>query len=102
MLLADYGSGLSWGERYTYCVAGSSGPAAPAQSGYYYDHCAMPLGEIMWAAVIQCVGFVLLSVWAEQVLPDAHGGRQPLYYFLLPSYWRPQVNSSIAEPCTSL
>jgi len=45
----------------------------------------------MWVAAVQCVAFLLLAVWAEQVLPDAHGVHEPLYYFLLPSYWRNQV-----------
>ena len=38
---------------------------------------------------MQCVGYLVLAVYLDKVLPDRMGVRLPLWYPLLPSYWKP-------------
>jgi hypothetical protein len=35
----------------------------------------------------QCLAYLLLALWLDNVLPDEHGVCRPPWYFLQPSYW---------------
>ncbi len=38
---------------------------------------------------MQCVGYMVLAVYLDKVLPDRMGVRLPFWYPLLPFYWKP-------------
>ncbi|XP_051925524.1 ATP-binding cassette sub-family A member 5 [Hippocampus zosterae] len=46
-----------------------------------------PLYVPMFMLVLDCVLYLLLAVYLDQVLPDEFGMRRSLLYFLKPSYW---------------
>ena len=38
---------------------------------------------------MQCVMYFILAVYLDNVIGDSNGAAQPLWYFLMPSYWSP-------------
>lgn len=56
--------------------------------------CRMAL-PLTWGIMIaHFFGYSILAVYLSAVLPDASGVRDPPYFFLLPSYWRPRMYKS--------
>lgn len=50
--------------------------------------CQERLSNSVWAS--QVVVYFLLAVYLDNVIDDANGVGQPLWYFLQPSYWVPR------------
>ncbi|CAG9464789.1 unnamed protein product [Pedinophyceae sp. YPF-701] len=84
--------GLTWANRISYCV--SDAPTVDmlagmdAQGTYVSTQCVLPVGDALWVLAVQAVGFLVLSLYLDNVLPDQFGMRRGLFYFLQPSYWR--------------
>lgn len=58
------------------------------------EDCRMSL-PLAWGIMIALFFiYSLLAVYLTAVLPDASGVRDPPYFFLLPSYWRPRIYKS--------
>ncbi|KAK9831648.1 hypothetical protein WJX74_004219 [Apatococcus lobatus] len=85
--------GISWGHRYAYCL-GADDAVAASVSGYWYTGCVLPLPNLYLIAAAQCVVYFLLAVYLDNVIADANGIGQPLWYFLMPSYWSPRKETS--------
>lgn len=79
--------GIPWSMRGAYCVRGSLSPEQSSSPLYYQDDCVMPLGTILWVLALQCIGYCLLALYFDNVLPDCNGVRRAPWYFLQPSYW---------------
>lgn len=79
--------GISWSERFSYCLTRPPPPDERATYGYYDDNCVVPLGQMFWIFPILFVAFAVLGIYLDNVLPDTYGNRRALLYFLYPSYW---------------
>lgn len=88
-------NGISWADRSSYCQAEIPSPAQQASLSFFLTDCVMSLQEIFWVLGWQCVLFMVLAVWFDNVLPDEHGSRKPLLFYLYPSYWFPK---SVSRP----
>lgn len=75
--------GISFPERYTYCVA--EPPEAPVNDRYLKTSCVMPLGDILVIYAIEYFLYFLLAVYLDNILSNENGVSRPLWYFLLPS-----------------
>jgi hypothetical protein len=88
----DVHPGIRWSERDSYCL---QSPAA-AKGGYdplvtWRDTaCVFPIGSCLLSLAAQFVGYTVLAVWLDNVLPNALGvSRHPLF-FLHRAFWRPR------------
>lgn len=96
--------GLKWSERHSYCMDYSDYDLSDARNaairskcivkGRYIDcDCVMPLDWVMGFNTVLFVGYFILGIYLDNVLPNENGVSRPLYYFLDPNYWFPRVNS---------
>jgi hypothetical protein len=81
--------GLAWADRFAYCQVDIPSPQLQQTLSFWIKDCVTPLGEIFWLLAIQIVGYLVLAIYLDNVLPDTNGTRKPLWYFLQPSYWLP-------------
>jgi hypothetical protein len=52
----------------------------------------MKLPLIMGIFVIEYIGYTLLAIYLTAALPDESGVRDSPWFFLLPSFWNPQLH----------
>lgn len=81
--------GISISERTSYCRDPSNGKeacldAAALNEEYIDCECVLPLGDIYWILVVLYIGFFMLAVYLEKVLPNEDGVSLQPYYFLTP------------------
>ncbi|KAK9828716.1 hypothetical protein WJX72_001692 [[Myrmecia] bisecta] len=81
--------GIGWSQQNDYCLRDTPSPEQLRLPGYYADHCVLSVGQILWVAALQYLGYMALAVYFDNVLPDRNGVRKAPWYFLQPSYWRP-------------
>jgi hypothetical protein len=81
--------GITWHARAAYCQTSSPSPALQAELNFWQTECVMPLTHIYWVLAIQCVAYMTLAVYMDNVLPDENGVKRPAWYFLQPGYWLP-------------
>lgn len=83
--------GLSWSERNSYCKDEDGSVACEVkatQTDNYIDcECVMPLGDIFGILCLLYIGYFILGVYLEKVLPNENGVRLPPWYFLQKRYW---------------
>lgn len=83
---AESGLGLTWADRVRYCMV--SGTVPPSEGGRYaQSDCVMPLGWMYGVLALQCVGYAILALYLDAVLPDVNGIRRAPWFFLQPGYW---------------
>ncbi|DBA88907.1 TPA: hypothetical protein ACH3X2_000146 [Trebouxia sp. C0005] len=90
----DSAVGISWSHRYSYCQSQAPSPSQQQSLGYYTTSCVAPLPHLFLFAAAQCIGYMAFSLYLDKVLPDRMGVRLPLWYPLLPSYWKPTKTTS--------
>jgi hypothetical protein len=85
--------GLSWGERYGYCMNVPEGGAAPAYDPFttWKDlDCIFPVGSCLAVLAAQFFVYTGLAIWLDAIMPNALGvNRHPLF-FLHRAFWRPR------------
>jgi len=64
-----------------------------AQPGYSFadifnNTSTWPLIQLYIWTILDFFIYLLLALYLDNVLPNEHGMRRPVYYFLTPSYWR--------------
>ncbi|KAI8468323.1 MAG: hypothetical protein J3K34DRAFT_523031 [Monoraphidium minutum] len=84
--------GIRWADRDSYCMQATAGERL------HYDPlttwkdftCVFPVGSCLGALALQFVGYTVLAMWLDNVLPNALGvSRHPLF-FLHRTFWRPR------------
>jgi hypothetical protein len=86
--------GLTWADRFAYCQVEIPSPQLQQTLSFWVKDCVTPLGEIYWLLAIQIVGYLVLAIYLDNVLPDTNGTRKPVWYFLQPSFWLPSKVSN--------
>jgi len=90
--------GLRWEERYSYCKFGVSPQDQTYSSDTYVIYqCKMPLGEVFELLTLLWFVYLVLAMYADRVLPNEHGVRLPVYFFLQPSFWFPEKSGGADE-----
>ncbi|DBB06884.1 TPA: hypothetical protein ACH3X3_009543 [Trebouxia sp. C0006] len=98
----DGAVGISWSHRYSYCQSQTPSPSQQQSLGYYTTSCVAPLPHLFLFATAQCIGYMVLAVYLDKVLPDRMGVRLPFWYPLLPSYWKPTKTTSPQRAAAAL
>ncbi|DBA85756.1 TPA: hypothetical protein ACH3X1_005317 [Trebouxia sp. C0004] len=98
----DGSVGISWSHRYSYCQSQTPSSSQQQSLGYYTTSCVAPLPHLFLFAVAQCIGYMVLAVYLDKVLPDRMGVRLPFWYPLLPSYWKPTKTTSPQHAAAAL
>eukprot|EP00775_Hariotina_reticulata_P004500 gene4500-4753_t len=92
--------GLKFSERNSYCryVPDPSKDAVSADMAWLYleDNCVFSLEKCYYTLLIQAAGWLLAALYLDNVRPDKHGVKLPLWYPLLPSYWIGAVRTAAA------
>lgn len=79
--------GITWSNRVSYCQVSPPSPSVQEQLDYWRGDCVVPLGNLLWYLVAQIVVYLVIAIYMDNILPDGHGVRKPLWYFLSPKYW---------------
>ena len=110
--LSDLGSassgdyqGLNIGEVNSYCMNYHNVPSNnlpgkcyPSDPGKYVDcDCVIPIGTMYWIFIVHWVGYVILGIYLDNVLPSESGTRRMPWFFLSPSYWLTGVSDRMAH-----
>ncbi|KAG1680746.1 hypothetical protein FOA52_008079 [Chlamydomonas sp. UWO 241] len=85
--------GLQWADRYSYCKNipnTADQPDYNPREEYISFDCVMPLGTIYIIYFILWIGYFVLAIYFDAIIPNEYGVRQPFWYPLLPSYWAPE------------
>jgi hypothetical protein len=85
--------GLSWGERYSYCmnVPEGSAPAYDPLTTWKDLSCVFPVGNCLTVLAAQFLVYTLLAIWLDAIVPNSLGvSRHPLF-FLHRTFWRPRA-----------
>jgi len=99
--------GLSWGDRYSYCVDANIKDMtpeerndffAPFEGKYLDENCVMPVGKCLEALAGLAFGYFFLALYLDNILPNEDGMRRAPWYFLMPSYWGVSRDFTIAAP----
>lgn len=103
--------GIRWSERSSYCQNipnTEDQPNYDPKTTYINFKCVMPLALTYWVYVALWLGYFVLAIYVDNVLPNEFGVRKPFYYFLMPSYWFPSlatgnklkdINDSMGPAC---
>jgi hypothetical protein len=54
---------------------------------YLEENCVFSLEKCYWTLLIQAAGWLLAALYVDNVRPDKHGVKLPLWYPFMPSYW---------------
>lgn len=54
---------------------------------YQDNNCIFSIEQCYWVLLVQAVAWMMAAVYFDNVQPNRHGVRLPLWYPLLPSYW---------------
>ncbi|GAX81954.1 hypothetical protein CEUSTIGMA_g9382.t1 [Chlamydomonas eustigma] len=103
--VADLGSatvsssspGLQWSQRKSYClnIPNTNDQFAYNPNQEYISFtCVMPLDTIYDVYIALWVGYFLLAIYFDNILPNEFNVRRPLWYPLLPSYWFPTLEGT--------
>uniref|UniRef100_A0A7R9Z2A2 ABC transporter domain-containing protein n=1 Tax=Chlamydomonas euryale TaxID=1486919 RepID=A0A7R9Z2A2_9CHLO len=86
--------GISWSQRYSYCqdipLSQDQPPFDPKEQYIDYE-CVMPLGTIYVVLTVLWLGYFVLAVYFDQIIPNAMGVKLPLWFPFMPSYWMPSL-----------
>lgn len=93
-------AGLRFGDRSTYCkyVPDPTRPAGGADMSWLYqdNNCIFSIEQCYWVLLVQAVAWMMAAVYFDNVQPNRHGVRLPLWYPLMPGYWINMFRSGIA------
>ncbi|PNW72975.1 hypothetical protein CHLRE_14g613950v5 [Chlamydomonas reinhardtii] len=82
--------GLDWTDRSRYCqnIANPDDqpPYNPRQEYRSYE-CVMSLNTIYGIFIALWLGYFVLAVYFDNIVPNEFGVSKPFYYFLDPGYW---------------
>ncbi|KAF6266062.1 hypothetical protein COO60DRAFT_1697444 [Scenedesmus sp. NREL 46B-D3] len=82
--------GMRFGERTSYCTYTpdpDGGTVGSMDWLYVPENCIYPISQCYWTLVVQAVAWMVLAVYLDNVQPNKHGVKLPLWYPLLPGYW---------------
>lgn len=94
--------GLTWADRSAYCQVDIPSPQLQQALSFWRSNCVTPLSEIYVILAMQIVGYLLLAVYIDNIMPDENGTKKPFWYLLQPSYWFPSKVRSAAISSTIL
>jgi hypothetical protein len=63
---------------------------------YVPDNCIYPIYQCYWTLVVQAVAWMVVAVYLDNVQPNKHGVKLPLWYPLLPGYWSNMFRAATA------
>ncbi|GAX72794.1 hypothetical protein CEUSTIGMA_g249.t1 [Chlamydomonas eustigma] len=102
--VADLGSatvsstspGIQWSQRKSYClnIPNSNDQFAYNPNQEYISFtCVMPLDTIYNIYIALWIGYFVLAIYFDNILPNEFNVRRPIWYPLLPNYWFPGLES---------
>ncbi|MEW5309052.1 MAG: hypothetical protein WDW38_000964 [Sanguina aurantia] len=95
--ISDGYPGIAWSQRDSYCLYIPNIQNQPSYNPsviYYNFNCVMSMNTIYQVYIALWLGFFVVAIYLDNILPNEHGVRKPFYYFLLPSYWIPSTQTS--------
>eukprot|EP00210_Caulerpa_lentillifera_P000918 g888.t1 len=84
-------TGLDFSQRFSYCRDERGNEECEneaASSRDYIDcECVLPLGDLYWILLVLFIGYILLAMYIEKVIPNEYGVRLDPWFIFDPRYW---------------
>lgn len=92
-------AGLTFAERESYCTYdGNPSKTSIGNMNWIYaeNNCIYSIEQCYWTLLVQAVAWMVAAVYLDNVQPNKHGVKLPLWYPLLPGYWANMFRAAAA------
>lgn len=69
----------------------------PDVTVYQDCECMLPIADLIWILFLAFIGYSLVGIYLDNVLPQENGTRRSPWFFMDPAYWSPRFGSLFAR-----